>query len=47
MFGHVAEGMDVVRKIMDSPVSPTEGEGTMKGQMLAPTITILTARRVD
>lgn len=45
-FGRVVEGMDVIRKILDSPTSPTEGEGVMKGQMLAPTIRILTARRV-
>jgi peptidyl-prolyl cis-trans isomerase A (cyclophilin A) len=44
-FGHVVEGMDVVRKILDAPTSPTEGEGVMKGQMLAPQIRILTARR--
>ncbi len=45
-FGHVAEGMDVVRRIELAPTSPTAGEGAMKGQMLAPPIRILTARRV-
>lgn len=45
-FGHVISGMDVVRKIWDSPLSPTKGEGGMKGQMLDPQIRILTARRV-
>jgi peptidyl-prolyl cis-trans isomerase A (cyclophilin A) len=45
-FGHVVEGMDVVRRIGMGPTSPTEGEGVMKGQMLAPTIKVLTARRV-
>ena len=44
-FGHVVEGMDVVRRIGAAPTSPTEGEGAMKGQMLAPTIRIVTARR--
>jgi peptidyl-prolyl cis-trans isomerase A (cyclophilin A) len=44
-FGHVIEGMDVVRAILDSPTSPTEGEGVMKGQMLAPPVRIVTARR--
>ncbi|HWL46670.1 MAG TPA: peptidylprolyl isomerase [Sphingomonadaceae bacterium] len=46
-FGHVVEGMDVVRKILDAPTSPTEGEGVMKGQMLAPPIRIVTARRAE
>lgn len=45
-FGHVVEGMDLVRRIAAAPTSPTEGEGAMKGQMLAPTIRIVTARRV-
>jgi peptidyl-prolyl cis-trans isomerase A (cyclophilin A) len=46
VFGHVVEGMDVVRHILASPTSPTEGEGVMRGQMLFPRITIVTARRV-
>ncbi|MDE2562243.1 MAG: peptidylprolyl isomerase [Sphingomonadales bacterium] len=45
-FGHVVSGMDVVKKIWESPLSPTRGEGAMKGQMLDPQIRILTARRV-
>ncbi|MEO5598445.1 MAG: peptidylprolyl isomerase [Novosphingobium sp.] len=45
-FGHVASGMDVVRKIYDAPLSLTKGQGVMKGQMLDPTIRILTVRRV-
>jgi len=45
-FGHVTEGMDVVKKIFDSPVSPTKGEGAMKGQMLDPQIKILKAARL-
>src|SRR6478752_1295188 len=39
-FGHVTEGMDVVQQIFASPVSPTRGEGVMKGQMLDPPIKI-------
>jgi peptidyl-prolyl cis-trans isomerase A (cyclophilin A) len=46
VFGRVVEGMDVVRRILAAPTSPTEGEGVMKGQMLAPRIKILTARRL-
>ncbi len=45
-FGHVVSGMDVVRKIYDSPRSPTKGEGVMKGQMLEPKVKVLKARRV-
>jgi peptidyl-prolyl cis-trans isomerase A (cyclophilin A) len=45
-FGHVVSGMDVVRVIFDSPLSPTAGEGPLKGQMLTPPIRVLTARRV-
>lgn len=45
-FGRVAAGMDVVRRILDAPTSSTDGEGAMKGQMLAPAIKILAARRV-
>jgi len=45
-FGHVTEGMDVVKKIWGSPVSQTKGEGPMKGQMLEPTIKILKAARL-
>ena len=46
VFGRVLEGMDVVRRILAAPTSPTEGEGVMRGQMLFPRITIITARRV-
>lgn len=43
VFGRVVQGMDVVRAILASPTSPTEGEGFMRGQMLEPRITILQA----
>ena len=45
-FGHVVAGMDVVRRILDGPTSPTAGAGAMKGQMLAPTVRIVSVRRV-
>ena len=44
-FGHVVEGMDIVRRMLDAPTSPTEGQGVMKGQMLSPPIKIVAARR--
>lgn len=46
VFGHVVEGMDVVRRILEEPVSATEGEGVMRGQMLAAPVKIVTAKRV-
>jgi len=45
-FGHVTEGMDVVKAILAAPVSPTAGEGPMKGQMLEPAVKIVKAERV-
>jgi peptidyl-prolyl cis-trans isomerase A (cyclophilin A) len=36
----------VVRAIFNLPVSPTAGVGAMRGEMLAPPVTILTARRI-
>ena len=45
-FGRVIEGQDVVKKILAAPVSPTLGEGAMKGQMLEPAVKIVKAERV-
>jgi peptidyl-prolyl cis-trans isomerase A (cyclophilin A) len=47
VFGHVVEGMDVVRQILDEPRSPTAGEGVMKGQMITRPVKILSVRRSD
>jgi peptidyl-prolyl cis-trans isomerase A (cyclophilin A) len=46
-FGRVIEGMDVVKKIFDAPVSETKGEGAMKGQMLDPTVKFIKASRLQ
>ncbi len=43
-FGIVVEGMDVARKIFDAPLSPTEGEGILKGQMISAPVRILNVR---
>ena len=45
-FGQVVEGMDVVRRIYDVPLSSTKGEGVMKGQMIERPVRIITVRRV-
>lgn len=45
VFGKVVEGMDVARAMLNAPTSPTEGEGFMRGQMLEPRITIVSAKR--
>jgi len=46
-FGHVVEGMNVILRIKQAPISPTLGaDNGMQGQMLATPVAILTARRV-
>lgn len=45
VFGHVVEGMDVVHRILDAPVSATKGEGVMKGQMIENPVKIISAKR--
>jgi len=44
-FGHVTEGMEVVRKILVLPVDPNRGEGSMKGEMLVRPVPITSVRR--
>ena len=46
VFGHVVEGLDVAKKILASPVSPTKGEGPLKGQMLEPAVKIVRAEKL-
>lgn len=45
-FGKVVEGMDVVKRIQSAPVSPTKGDGPMKGQMIAAPVKIIGVRRL-
>jgi peptidyl-prolyl cis-trans isomerase A (cyclophilin A) len=42
----VVEGMDMVKAILAAPVSPTMGDGPMKGQILEPPVRIVTAARL-
>ena len=44
-FGRVAAGMEIVRRILALPTSPTAGAPDMAGQMLDPPVPILSARR--
>lgn len=46
VFGELIEGGAVAEAIFNAPISPTEGAGVMQGQMLAPKITIRTAKRI-
>jgi peptidyl-prolyl cis-trans isomerase A (cyclophilin A) len=46
VFGRVIEGMDVVRTILGQPRSE-DGQGVMKGQMIANPVKILTVRRTE
>lgn len=45
-FGKVVSGMDIVDQIWTARRSATKGVGVMKGQMLDPTIKIISMRRV-
>jgi peptidyl-prolyl cis-trans isomerase A (cyclophilin A) len=46
-FGHVVEGMDVVRRILAAPTVENAGSGAMRGQMLTQPVRIVRAVRVD
>lgn len=45
-FGHVVDGMDIVAKIWVAPLSPTAGQGPLKGQLLITPVKVISARRV-
>jgi peptidyl-prolyl cis-trans isomerase A (cyclophilin A) len=47
VFGHVIDGMDVVRAILLQPRAAGTGEGVMSGQMIANPVKILAARRAE
>lgn len=47
VFGHVAEGMDVVKRILELPRSTDAPDPAMKGQMIAAPLKIISARRSD
>jgi peptidyl-prolyl cis-trans isomerase A (cyclophilin A) len=38
--------MDVVRKILNVPISATKGEGVMKGQMIETPVKIISVNRL-
>ena len=45
-FGRVVSGLEIAKKILYLPRSKTAGVGFMKGEMLAPPVTIQSVRRV-
>jgi peptidyl-prolyl cis-trans isomerase A (cyclophilin A) len=47
VFGHVVEGMDIVRHILSEPTNDVGAPPTMKGQMLAAPVKIISAKRTD
>lgn len=47
VFGHVTQGMDIVRAILDRPRSAEASQEAMKGQMLSEPVKILTVRRAS
>ena len=44
-FGHVVEGMDLIKSFLAAPTDPNKGDGIMKGQFLSAPVVITTARR--
>jgi peptidyl-prolyl cis-trans isomerase A (cyclophilin A) len=46
-FGRVTDGLPVLRGMLDLPKSDQAGDGSMKGQMLAEPVKIISIRRAD
>lgn len=46
-FGHVTDGLPVLRAMLDLPKSEQAGDGSMKGQMLAEPVKVISIRRAD
>ena len=44
-FGHVTDGMPVVRQILGMPTDPNKGVGAMKGEILVNPVKIISIRR--
>ena len=44
-FGHVTEGLEIVKQIMVMPTDPEKGVGAMRGEMLVNPVPITAARR--
>jgi len=44
-FGHVTDGMPVVRQILGMPTDPNAGVGAMKGEILVKPVRIISIRR--
>jgi peptidyl-prolyl cis-trans isomerase A (cyclophilin A) len=47
VFGHVQSGMELVHQMLGLPRSADAGDGSMRGQLLAEPVKILSARRVS
>ena len=47
VFGYVVGGMDVIHAIHATKIDPEQGEGFLKGQMLAEPVEIIDVRRID
>jgi peptidyl-prolyl cis-trans isomerase A (cyclophilin A) len=46
-FGHVTQGMEILKQVLLAPRSEDAGDGSMKGQMLSEPVRILSIRRQD